>query len=431
MAKIKTISVSGVDGSGKSTVSTILYKLALENKLPVVKIWFRFPYFFSYILLMFARIIGLTKTYRYGSRTYTIHFFEHIKQPYKLLLTVDYIINYIIRIITRKIIGVLIIFDREGLDSLVDYYVDTSDIVDSKSIIYRIFLREHLLPKQFTIIAEAPVKLLLERRPELLYDPKFLHRIAYYRILARRLKRQHKEQTIIIDTSRPLSETMSVLFRIVRTTIESFKPLGYSKKFSNPYIKAVFTNKYVILFTNWLLQGSFIASPVENIIRILLDVAAFITPLILLGNVWVAILTLLIAHTVNYIFNSNAAHTRRFFTRYPDIEDKVKKMVDYIRENLVNHRGVKEVVIFGSSIRRELGEHSDIDLRIVYRNGFSNIINAYYFLTKLRWFAIKNNIPLDAFLASEENTLKNISLEERTKYKPIVIKPEDGDDVHE
>ncbi len=425
MSKIKSISVSGVDGSGKSTISTILYKLAVKNKLPAIKIWFRFPYFFTYILLLFARFTGLTKTYKYGSRTYTIHFFERIKHPYKILLVIDYVLNYILRIITRKIIGVLIVFDREGLDALVDYYVDTSDRVDNKSLIYKIFLREHLLPNQFTIIANAPVKLIINRRPELLYDSKFLHRVAYYRILARKLGNQKSNRLIVINTSNPLSKTIPTLLRVIRETTESFKPLGYSKKFNNPYIKAIFTNKYIILITNWLIQGSFIASPIENIVRFLLDATAFILSLILLGNIWVAITMLLITHTINYLLNSNAAHTRRFFIKYPDIEERIEKIINYIRENLTRYRGVKEVVIFGSSIRKELGEHSDIDLRVVYKKGLRNIINAYYFITKLRLFAIKNNIPLDAFLICEGDMLRDISLEERRKYKPIVIRRHD------
>ncbi len=418
--KIKSISVSGVDGSGKSTLSTILYKLAVENKLPAIKMWFRFPYFFTYMLLLLARLTGLTKTYKYNDRTYTIHFFEKIKHQYKMLLIIDFVLNYIIRILFRKILGVLIIFDREGLDALIDYYVDTSDKISSSSLLYRIFMREHLLDKQFTIIADTHAKVIINRRPELIYDPKFLQRIAYYRVIARML-RKDKKQLIIINTTFPLSNNIPLLIKVVKEVTKSFRPLGYSKKFKNPYIKALFTNKYVILLTNWLIQGSFIASSIENTIRISIDLAAFIFSLMLTNNILVAIVALLIAHTLNYLFNSNIAHTRRFFRKYPDIDERINRIIKYIKENIHLYKGVRRVIIFGSSIRKELGEYSDIDLRVVYREGIKNAINAYLFITRLRFFALKNNIPLDAFLSSEKNMFRDINVDEREKYTPIII----------
>jgi len=412
MGRSILIYISGIDGSGKTTAATFLYYQLKRRGLPVVKIWFRFPYLSSYLILLIARLSGLTKVYRSNDKTFTVHFFEQIAKPYMILFVLDFSLHFILRIIFRALLPLIIIVERGPLDNLDDLLSDISK-VRINNVVLKFFLK--LQMRGVTILTTADINTIMNRRIEARRDPKFILRYKIYKFLF--LKYLAKGGSIIaIDTQRHKEHNFMTLMSIANTIRNVYGYLGYGKKFSNPYLKAFFANRWIILATNWLLQGSMIADPIENIIRLVIDVAFFSIALMFTANLVYAFIAFLLAHTLNYILNSNCMHIIRFFKRV-DIQQGLEKVLDYLKNQNINR--IEAVVIFGSFVRNEVKPTSDLDIRVIRKRSIRSAIRAYIIVTKLRFFALRNGIPLDIFIHTKKKLCKIVDSYELKKMYVI------------
>jgi len=407
MGRLLLIYVSGIDGSGKTTVATFLYYQLKKYGLPVVRIWFRFPYFFLYPILLLARKLGLTKVYESNSRTLSVHFFEPIASPYTILFVFDFALNFMFRVILRSLLPLIIIIERGPLDSLVDLLSDISR-VRVNSVLLKFFL--NLQKHGIIIVTSANLDTIKERRAEAKVDPKFTLRYKLYKLLI--LKYFDRGHMIIIDSQKRKEDNFTILRVMTDKVRHAYGYLGYGKKFSNPYLKALFANRWIILASNWLVQGSMIADPVENIVRFTTDLISSLIVLILTANPIYSFITFLLVHTLNYIFNSNSMHIMRFFRRV-DVRQGLDKILTYLEHQ--NLDGIEAIVVFGSLVRNEVKPASDLDIRVIRKSSISSTIKAYVLITKLRLFALRNCIPLDIFIHTKKKLCRIISLDELKK----------------
>ena len=131
------IAISGIDGSGKSTVASLLKCYFNSKSIKVKILWFRWRALTLYGLYLYSRLRGLyLKVYipRLG-RKIGIHVF-HIdpvaKVLYPYLLFLDLSIYYLLHIFLTVFLRVkVIIYDRFFIDALADViyscrYINTS-----------------------------------------------------------------------------------------------------------------------------------------------------------------------------------------------------------------------------------------------------------------------------------------------------------------
>ena len=159
------IFISGIDGSGKTTLAKSLVE-ALKNKgVEVDYVWYRWTAFFSYPLLALCRALGYTKRQRYlVVREY--HRNAAIATLWAILYPLDYVLCSLAKIrITRKANSV-IVFDRFIPDIIADVIFQTR-INILKKFVGKIIL-SHLRRKNFFgIILDVNEEVAISRKDDI------------------------------------------------------------------------------------------------------------------------------------------------------------------------------------------------------------------------------------------------------------------------
>ena len=411
MARSIVVFVSGIDGSGKSTVVEKLADRLRRRGLPVIVRWFRFPYFLTIPFLIVARLTGRTRLLEAGGKRFSVHFFEHFPPVYKLLYAFDHALYYLAKYGVSLVLPIVIVSDRGPLDNLVDLLADTGDY-EASGLLVRGFLK--MQGRGLTILATASLSELMARRPEARIDPKYKARLELYDKILGSNSRLIKP--IIIDTGRDPRLNEDILESIADTLASNYGHVGWGKKLGNPYLRALAASNAFIL-ANWLFQGSRVADSSENLFRAVLDASAIILGL-LAGSVTGAIGFFLIAHTASYILASNSPIALSYLNKSKPPQEAMRLLESYVRENKPGAY-IQRIVVFGSISREAAKKYSDIDVRVVRSRGAANAVRALLWTMRLRLFAWRNRLPLDVFITTPEKLADIISKEEKGKIKDI------------
>jgi len=177
--KGQIISISGVDGCGKTTVIESV-RLALEVQgYRTNCVWLRYNHYLSKILHAFCRFTGLTRYEWHNGIRVGYHEFYRSTLISALAIILSFIdtllasffLVYIPPLFTRRVI----ICDRWVVDILIDLQVDTGKYLGPDSFWGRMFLK--LIPgnaKCFVILRDAPM--IEATRPEHAHDKNYIPR---------------------------------------------------------------------------------------------------------------------------------------------------------------------------------------------------------------------------------------------------------------
>lgn len=188
-SSMEIIVISGIDGSGKTTVIESLQERIQRNGVKTHYVWMRYNHIFCKPVHGLCRLIGLSK--RYNTRMGKVWRHEFYKSPFfcSLYIFLTYIDTWIGKVrLIHQLKGVdaeLIICDRWILDIAIDLAVKTHDISFLRSKMCNTFF--NLQPKnlrQYIVVRnEADI---LSCRLENLEDPDFQFRLkCYAEMLAR------------------------------------------------------------------------------------------------------------------------------------------------------------------------------------------------------------------------------------------------------
>ncbi len=410
MGKGLLIFVTGIDGSGKTTVAEELRKALTDEGVPAVRVWFRFPYLTTLPILLIARLVGATRTYAAKGKVFSVHFFERFWKPFAALLLIDFAIHYLVRVLLRKALSVAVIVERGPVDTLVDVMADGSVGPEGiNGLIGRVMIS--LQRRGFTVCLDASYETVTGRRPEALADPKFRYRYLLYELI----KGSLVPGCVRMNTEAPIDDNRLLIKAVASVLGRRYGYLGYGKLFKNPYLRGLFSKRTVILATNWVIQGALIADPLENAIRFCLDAGAVIAAYAITGNLFLTLAAFLVAHSVSYVINSNGMHVKRFF-RSSDPSRTIKKVIAHVEERQEDYlRRAEAIVIFGSFVRGEESRSSDVDIRVIRGETLMAALKAYTVLLRLRLFALREGLPLDAFMHTLTKLCRVVSSHEVRK----------------
>lgn len=210
--QLAMIAISGVDGSGKTSLAGLtLDQLAMAG-IPHRQVWSRFRNYLSKPLLALARLTGHSRREKVGRVRVGYHDFARspvLAWTFLVLHSVDLALDILFRFRLRR--RGTIVADRCAIDSLVDLAVDTGldDIVLDR--IGPRLLR--LMPQPLlAVVIERPASLIAQQRPDALADRHFARRRALYRRLARHLGLP------ILRNDGPLEAAMSELSGLMART---------------------------------------------------------------------------------------------------------------------------------------------------------------------------------------------------------------------
>lgn len=204
----KYVIISGVDGSGKTTVINALQKTLEERGKSVSYIWMRYSHYSVKVMNALARVLGLSvKVHNEMGDVW-----EHrlYKMPWfcKLYVRCSYLDNLIAK---RKVMALktdYVICDRWINDILIDLGAECrfDDILDSKW--YRKF--HAILPKnsfQFVIIRDRQA--VLDCRVENHANPDFPYRFALYQKLTK------KDDVNVVDNTGTIENSVEQILDVI------------------------------------------------------------------------------------------------------------------------------------------------------------------------------------------------------------------------
>jgi thymidylate kinase len=217
MIKRNIISISGIDGSGKSTVAQLLMRLLRRYSIRFEVVWFRWRALTLYALYLYSRFRGLyVRVYvPWLGRWIGVHIF-HVdaiaRRLYLYLLFIDLTIFYLLHRLLWWVRGVkIVIFDRFYLDALIDAMY-TCRCVD------RDFLRLFLaMQSKVTraIVLDVDANTAINRKKDIISRREVETKRKLYIILAKSLN------IPIIDARQSLPQVMNDVCKAINLSCQT------------------------------------------------------------------------------------------------------------------------------------------------------------------------------------------------------------------
>jgi len=206
--------ISGVDGSGKSTIAHLLVKNSTRNNIETTKtrvIWFRWRAFTLYALYLYSRLRRLyVRVYvPWLRRWFGVHIF-HIdavaRRLYPYLLFIDLTIFYLLYRLLWRVKGIrVVVFDRFYLDALVDA-IYTCMCVD------RVFLSLYIAMQgrvSRAVVLDVDADTAIARKKDIVSRREIEFKRKLYLILAKSLN------IAVIDARQELLRVLSDVYKVL------------------------------------------------------------------------------------------------------------------------------------------------------------------------------------------------------------------------
>jgi predicted nucleotidyltransferase len=189
-------------------------------------------------------------------------------------------------------------------------------------------------------------------------------------------------------------------------------------------IQKILANPLIILASNWTFQGMRYMERGERYFKIIFTIIASFIFIIIIQqsvgqlNIFIILLSIIIGHTLNWIFNGQVFVLMRYFPIRQIMTRE--KMISFINELYENTKGadyIYAVLIFGSLSRRELNSKSDLDVRILRKPGIREAFSAYLLAMRMRFLALIRKFPLDVYTFVDISCLERLRKDEF----PIIV----------
>lgn len=184
---LKFVAVTGVDGSGKTTLTDWLKEYFRSRKQIPLLVWSRFNNYFSLPFLVATKISG-HNIYRTNEGVRMgFHNFEGIPLIFRYLFVwlqvIDVNIATFFKIVIPSRGDQVTICERGPWDTLVDVAADTGLAQLAGPFFFRLFCWQ-VAGNANVVLVEREAGLIEASRPELIYDVKLRERQQLYRKLA-------------------------------------------------------------------------------------------------------------------------------------------------------------------------------------------------------------------------------------------------------
>mgnify|MGYP003669645807 CR=1 FL=1 len=182
---MKSIMLSGPDGTGKSTIIEATRKALDHEKIESKVIWLRFHHYLAKIVNGIGRLTGKSFYEKYSWGKVGYHNYNGaIGYLYIYAVFIDHIVFRIFKrpIVLKNHENITYLIDRYILDIAADLIVDTK----KEKIIFKLFgkLIKKELKYSNTFILECPKELVISRRVDIIDDKKYDDKIYAYNLIA-------------------------------------------------------------------------------------------------------------------------------------------------------------------------------------------------------------------------------------------------------
>jgi len=185
----------------------------------------------------------------------------------------------------------------------------------------------------------------------------------------------------------------------------------------NPFLQFLLGCPLVALLVMWLFQGLLYMDPTERYFKIGIDIfCGSLLALFLLFYLPLPIafgLGAVIAHTLNFLLN---AHLWGGLKNYGFVRTEFNSFqtyLDRLRTKAALEPSIERVFVYGSLVRADWTERSDIDSRLLRKPGVYNGVRACWFVMKERTWANARKFPLDIYVIDHISRLADMRNDER------------------
>lgn len=209
---MKILVLSGVDGAGKSTQLAMLDHYLRSKGLRTYYLWLRWFSAFTYLLYLYARIMGRTIIVMY-SRSIRVHVFwidKALRILYPRFLLLDLLLWFLVNKFVAWIKGAdVLIIDRGFIDALVDLLWETRSIGFLKDPIIRIVWR--IISNMNTIILLVEPREAFKRKKDIISVKEIRFKKNCFDILA-----NHLGIPVIITSNKSITDTFKEIVKLIK-----------------------------------------------------------------------------------------------------------------------------------------------------------------------------------------------------------------------
>lgn len=187
--------------------------------------------------------------------------------------------------------------------------------------------------------------------------------------------------------------------------------------------------KLIVIASSWTFQSILHMDSTERNFKILLDVllgAALFYVLFATQNVGLEVAFIssaIISHTVNYLTNGHFYVALKNIGHSNVEQKRFASYIERIGSRASRKQSISSAAIFGRLSRGSLTSSSDLDIRMIRRNGFLNGVKACLFVVTERTRALLNRFPLDIYVVDNCEWLKK---KVRKDELPVILVDKDN-----
>jgi hypothetical protein len=171
-----------------------------------------------------------------------------------------------------------------------------------------------------------------------------------------------------------------------------------------------------IIASNWTFQMVLYMDPAERRFRLAIEGLA---QALMLGSwivggwpLWALVAGFLAIHTAHWLCNGHLFALLKTFGWVRTPAAKAEAFVEGARLRAARVRGLRRLWQYGSGVRGEWTERSDLDLVVARGPGLRAAWAAYRFVWGLRWRAVWRAFPVDVYLFDDDRAGYRISARE-------------------
>jgi thymidylate kinase len=398
------IYITGSDGTGKTTQARLLVEHLQKVGAPVQHLWLRFPFLFSYPLLLYARLFGYSyyeeqDGQRQGYWEFHRSWLLHNLFPWVLLLDASLVSLW--KVTLPLLLGKVIVCERYTVDMAADLSLALRDPNFHRKLPGRLFY--DLMPQSSSVfILDLDYLTLRKRRTDLQLDRKLKRRVENFRRLA-------ADWSLRLVSAKEPVELVQAQILDHLPDAAAFTKIPDITDQLGAVAKKAQRSMLVAVMLHWTFQSMFFMDRTERWFKIGMDALLTLAGTLVLQFVipWPAafLLAFLTAHTINFFFNGQLF---ALLKNYGYVEHTYLEFRDYaqgLASRAMAEPSIQYVALYGSLSRDAWTATSDLDGRILRRPGWINGVRSCWFLMGERTRAMNAGFPLDMYVIDRETTI--------------------------